>query len=434
MAKKLNLDDFGSFSLAFIFSSFLISIFDYGFNLKSLTFAGKDLDKVNKQLSKMISAKVVVSILGFLIFLIFLLFNNYNKFTIITIIILGVSAIPVSFGNFFVNSFKIIHNYKNEAIGFVIQSSLILILIVLNEFLGENNIIYYASFIAFARIIYLLYAVIIFKKSFSIVIQFTLKPILKTLIENGPYAVHLILSASIIYIDTFILSLLSTLQDVGLYQAGIRIIMAAMLIAVILNDAFIPEISSLTTDKKSVVKKLRSLFKFVLLFALITAVFIYYFKNTIITLLFTEDYLVLNSYIYYIISILFLRYIGIVPGVILTSFNHQKIRAIAVVIGVLTSVSLNLFLIPIFGIEGAFISSLFAHIVLNIIYVSKSLDLIKYLKLDKDYFVILGVFLLNISFLYVFVLDNLKGVFITCFFNLILLFFYIKLTGFKSKL
>lgn len=426
LAKKLNLIDFGSFSLAFVFSSFLVAILDYGFNLKGLTLAGKDLSKINQHLSKMLSAKIVVTIFSLTIFFIFLLNNNYNKVTRTTIIILGLSSIPISFGNFFVNSFKIFHNYKKEAIGFVIQALIILFLIILNEFYGENNIIYYASFIAVSRIIYLLYSIIVFNNTFLLSLEISLKEIFKTLKENTPYAVHLVLSSSIIYIDTFILSLLSSLQDVGLYQAGIRIVMAAMLIAVILNDAFIPEISSLASNKKKVIKKLQNLFKFVLFFAIITSVIILNFKNTIITILFSEKYLTLNSYIYYIVSIVFLRYIGVVPGIILTSFNNQKTRAIAVVVSIITSVLLNWFLIPVFGVEGAFISSLLAHIILNIIYVSKSLDIIRYIKRDRDYFMILSITILNIVFIKLYVKDNLLGLFFVCLFNLTLILLILK--------
>lgn len=437
LAKKLTLIDFGSFSLAFVFSALFISLFDYGFNLKSLVLAGKDFKEINRELSLMISSKILVTLLFSIIFVLFLYNSGYDIRTSKTVLILVGSSIPISFGNFFLNSFKIFRDFKKEAIGFVLQTLLISIFIILNTFFGKNDIIIYASIIAFARTVYFIYALVTFKSKFLPTLNFRPKKIIKTLKNTTPYAIHLILSSSIIYIDTFILSFLSDLNNVGLYQAGMRVVIAGMLIAVILNDAFIPEISSLSNQKKIVTQKMSKLFEFVLFFGLLTSIFILFYKNTIITLLFSEDFLVLNTFIYYIISILFLRYIGIVPGIVLTSFNKQKIRANALVIAVIASVFLNWFLIPIFGIEGAFISSLCAHIILNIIYICKSYTIIQYIKKNKNYFSILVTTLLNLGILKFFLKDNLLNLVFSVLLNLVLLALYTKQSGiykiFKPK-
>ena len=171
-----------------------------------------------------------------------------------------------------------------------------------------------------------------------------------------------------------------------------RIIMASMIIAVIISDAFIPEIAKILENKSIASKKLSKLFEFILLFAGLTLSSIFFYKKTIILLLFSQDYLILQSYIVLILFIILLRYIGIVPGIILTSFGKQIIRARAVVISAISSIILNVILIPIYGIKGAN-GVIIKPFILNIIYVLKRNFC---LKSKISFLLIVSIFLLNL--------------------------------------
>ena len=174
-----------------------------------------------------------------------------------------------------------------------------------------------------------------------------------------------------------------------------RIIMASMIIAVIISDAFIPEIAKIFENKSIASKKLSKLFEFILLFAGLTLSSIFFYKKTIILLLFSQDYLILESYIVLILFIILLRYIGIVPGIILTSFGKQIIRARAVVISAISSTIINVILIPIYGIKGAFLASLIAHFILNIIYVYYAHKTIIFTS-KISFLLIISIFLFNL--------------------------------------
>jgi len=369
IAKKVSVLEFGSFSVAFIMASMTTLCLDYGFNLKGLVLSSKKKEEVNKELSSMIFSKIIISVIIIIAFGLFFLFSQYDVTTNKVIAILVISAIPTSFGNFYLNNFKIVNRFDKEAIGYIIQGSILLFALGFNHWYGKNDIVYYATILLIARIAYVLFGFLAFRNSFFKSISFDFNNAMIAIKTSTPYGIHLILGASIIYIDTFILSFLSSLEKVGLYQAGMRIIMASMLIAVIISDAFIPNISKIFNNKRIVSKKLSTLFEFILLFSGLTIITIFSYKKTIILLLFSQDYLVLESFIVLILLIILLRYIGIVPGIILTSYGKQIIRARAVVISIFISIILNFILIPIYGIKGAFLASLSAHIVLNIIYV-----------------------------------------------------------------
>ncbi|GAA4273214.1 flippase [Aquimarina gracilis] len=426
VAKKVSISDFGSFSLAFIFSSLGILLLDYGFNLKSLILSGKKEQEINRNLSLMVSGKIIVSLASLIFFIPFLLFNTYDDITNKIIAILVFSAIPASFGNFYLNSFKIVNRFDKEAIGYIIQGGLLFVLLFINEFFGKNDIIYFAYILALIRVVYFLYSVLVFNKSFSTTLKLEISKVFTILKNATPYAIHLILGASIIYIDTFILSLLSSIEDVGLYQAGMRIIMASMLIAVIISDAFIPEISGLLQKREEVKLKLAKLFEFVMFFSFLAIATVFFYDRTIIQLLFSEEYLVLENFTIYILSIMFLRYIGIVPGIILTCYGRQDLRAKAVIVSVIFSIMFNLILIPVMGIKGAFLSSLAAHIVLNIIYVFGSLRIQGFIKLEKNHFFLLLLFVLNVLLQKLLFRDILFDLILTAIINLILLGIYYK--------
>ena len=76
-------------------------------------------------------------------------------------------------------------------------------------------------------------------------------------------------------------------------------------------------------NKPVISKKLSNLFQFILFFSGLTLITIYFYKKTIILILFSKEYLVLEHFIVLIILIILLRYIGIVPGIILTSLGKQ---------------------------------------------------------------------------------------------------------------
>lgn len=432
IAKMVSVSNFGSFSLAFIVASITTLFLDYGFNLKGLVLSSKTKEEVNEELSSMISSKIIISGIAIIGFGLFFLISQYDVTTNLVIAVLAVSAIPTSFGNFYLNNFKIINRFDKEAIGYIIQGSILLFLLGLNHFYGKNDIVYYAVILLIVRIFYMFYGFLAFRKGFFKSFTFNFKKAIIAIKTATSYGIHLVLGASIIYIDTFILSFLSTLENVGLYQAGMRIIMASMLISVIISDAFIPEISKMFENRSFVSKKLSKLFEFVLLFSGLTSITIYFYKKTIILLLFSKEYLVLESSIILILFIILLRYLGIVPGIILTSYGKQRIRAKAVVISIVFSTIINFILIPIYGMKGAFIASFIAHIILNIIYVYFAHKTIIFTK-NLSILLLIIIFLINFIFQFMFFSDTRLFFAETIILNVLLIIGYFVITSKNIK-
>jgi len=151
IAKKVTVNDFGIFSIAFIISSLITLCLDYGFNLKALRLTSRSKIQINQELSSMIFAKGIIMFLLIFCLVGFLTLSHYNYNTKLMILILGLSSLPNSFGIFFLNNFKIINRFDKEAIGYIVQGAVLIVCLVIMELYNSNSLIYYALVLFLAR-------------------------------------------------------------------------------------------------------------------------------------------------------------------------------------------------------------------------------------------------------------------------------------------
>ena len=389
VAKVVGVSEFGSFTLSFVVMTIGVLLIDYGYNLHSLVLDYNNKEEISKNISSIISGKFFISILLILISLPILYFIPLDETSKKVIFILSLSAIPNSFGNFYFSLFKAQNNYKVETTGFLLQGLLLILILTINHVIGNKNIITISIIVLITKIIYFVYSFFQFKNKFSIQFRLSITNALRSYVKSYNYAVHLIFGTLILYVETLFLSYFSDMGTVGYYQAGLRLIMAASLFGAIITDGFVPEISKKQNDKKFVTDKMLSLFAFLGVFYFLLSLTLYTYFNTIINILFSNDFQLIENYNIYIILIIICRAIGIVPGVILTSLGLQKIRARAAMFLLLLSIILNLFLVPLYGLEGAFMSFLVTNVLLTIVYFYFSFKEINFVKLVSSKIILL---------------------------------------------
>lgn len=376
VAKQVSLAAFGEFILAFSYATILTMVFDYGFNLQSLILNPND-GRINATLNSMVGGKIVLICAMIPVIAAGFLIGEPSKDFMVIFSLLTLSSICTSFGNFFLNFFKTIDEYQKETFGYSVQVFFLILSLFILWLYQFNSVIMFAMAILFSRIIYVIWAFYFFKKSFNFIFKLELASVKTQLKEGISYAVHLILGTSIIYVDTFVLSYFESSESVGLYQAGMRLIMASMLMSTIINDAYLPKVRSLMNKSSKVVELLTELARYIIIGVLFIVLIFIIFQKQIILLLYTQEFLVLSQYFGYIIFIIVLRYVGIIPGLILTAYNFQKVRAVAVTVSLVIGIGFNVLLIPILGLLGAFVSSVISHILLNLIYVFNARKIVK---------------------------------------------------------
>ena len=167
--------------------------------------------------------------------------------------------------------------------------------------------------------------------------------------------------------DTIIIEKFVSIEEIGIYRSGINMILASTIILSIINNVALPTISSLRTKQLILKTATKYNVRTIILGALI-ALFFILFKKQIIIILFGEKFLILLSYSYYIMGILFLRYLGSIYGLLLTISDKQTVRVVCVALTLLIIVILDYFLIPTMKLEGAFLSMLIGHVFLVALY------------------------------------------------------------------
>jgi O-antigen/teichoic acid export membrane protein len=169
------------------------------------------------------------------------------------------------------------------------------------------------------------------------------------------------------YINTLMLGYFKTSTDVGIYGAAWR---TAFLIPIILesfNSIFAPIISDLYNRKEK--KKLEDLFKIVARWiftvSLPVTILMIFFSREILSLWGTEYTLGATSLIIISLAQLINCTTGSV-GFMLMMTGHTKINLVNNFIGLLSTIALNLLLIPKYGVLGAALSLAAVIAIINI--------------------------------------------------------------------
>lgn len=191
---------------------------------------------------------------------------------------------------------------------------------------------------------------------------------LKLLRDSWPLFISSL--AAIIYarIDQVMIPFILNNFELGLFSASVRVTEAWLFIPMIAASSVFPNLIDLKKhDQLTYEKRLFSVYSLLALVAILVASFVTIFAGEILNLLFGKDYLggviVLKIRIWETVF----AAIGVIAGNWALIEGMQKQTLIFSVFGMLINITLNIILIPLFGINGAAISSLVSIIFVIII-------------------------------------------------------------------
>lgn len=127
LARYLGVSDFGIMNFAISFTSIMSIFIDLGIN----TYVTRDLSRSpelsQKYIGNAIPLKIFLSILSFIATLVILLIMDYNLLSIQVVLLFAIQTIFLSMGWLFNGVFQAFSKMKYQAIGIIINSSLILL-------------------------------------------------------------------------------------------------------------------------------------------------------------------------------------------------------------------------------------------------------------------------------------------------------------------
>ena len=223
----------------------------------------------------------------------------------------------------------------------------------------SNAIDYFLIFIAL---------LFIYKKRFNGKLTISLKYSKDLIRLSCPYILADLMVALFAQTDRIMLKSMVDETAVGIYSAATTICGVVGFIFIAILDTARPII--LDSKAKNILKfedLLTRLYSVIIYFSLVVSILIAIFSKTIINILYGSEYSTASIVTIIIVWYTIFSYIGSVRNIWILAENKQKYLSLINFIGAITNIILNLFMIPLWGVNGAALASLITQFITNII-------------------------------------------------------------------
>lgn len=383
---------FGAFMFPYVATTLIAMVVDYGFGLQLVRDIGRAPDRLKEIVAQAALAKValvVPLIIGCGIAI--PLMPLENGFRSLFIVLLAASILN-SFALFFSLPLRAIGNFKAETRAAVIGNALLFAMVGLLAFLREGPLAIGLAFL-FARGAYVWIAWRRLTRSVGGLDWrgTTLRAALETLWRGFPYGVHLFLAGLYFQVDSLVIQHILGDHSLGLHQAGMRFLLAGLIMADVLTNVYLPKMTSkdLTTSER--VYNMSQMMRIGTAVGCLGMVVLGVGASFIVPRVYGQDYQELIPLLPYFGIVLFIRYAGAAWALMLTVADRQALRVLAVLVALGVNLVLNFLLIPMHGLRGALFASLLTHVVLNFIYMGFVWGAVRDLGVSSRIFLLFGV-------------------------------------------
>lgn len=367
LARYLGVSDFGIMNFAISFTSIMSIFIDLGIN----TYVTRDLSRSpelsQKYIGNAIPLKIFLSILSFIATLVILLIMDYNLLSIQVVLLFAIQTIFLSMGWLFNGVFQAFSKMKYQAIGIIINSSLILLGTLLLTYFNLGLIAVALSYMV-GSIITLIYLYNNIKNRIIVPkIQIDLDFWKKSIKQAIPFGITGIFTTIYFMIDTVMISFMAGNTAVGIYSSAYKIITVFTTIYTVYTYVVFPLMSKLYKDSEDLLKiSYEKSIKYLIMIMLPFAIGITIYSQDIITLIYGKNYIFAGDVLKILIwNVLFIMINGASTS-LLNSSNSEvavtKINGLACLVNVV----LNLFLIYYLSYIGASIATVITGVIIFI--------------------------------------------------------------------
>jgi O-antigen/teichoic acid export membrane protein len=219
-----------------------------------------------------------------------------------------------------------------------------------------------------------------FKKEESFFLKFDASYIGPLLRSAWPMTLSALAIVAYMRIDQIMIKHMLDAQSLGLYSSVTRIYEGWIIMFTVVSVSLLPVISKLKSKSVEIYRiKLTHLFSLLIWISIAGALFSTIFRYEIISIIFGPDFLAASRVFSIVMWSAPFAAIGSLTVRYLTIENMERKIAIRTFIALAVNIGLNIILIPLYGIEGAAISTLIALFVGNYLinYFDKELHFLK---------------------------------------------------------
>ncbi len=362
--RYLGVSDFGIMNFAISFTTIMSIFTDLGIS----TYVTRDLSRSpelsQKYIGNAIPLKIFLSTLTFIVTLAILFIMDYDILTKEVVLVFALQTIFLNMGWLFNGVFQAFGKMKYQAIGIIINSSLILLGSILLTYFNLGLMAVALTYMA-GSLITLIYLYINLRDKITIPkFQINFNFWKKSVKEAVPFGITSIFTTIYYMIDTVMISFIVGSFAVGIYSSAYKIITVFTTIYMVYNYVVFPLMSKFYKDSEDLLKiSYEKSVKYLVLIMLPFAIGITIYSQDIIVLICGKNYILAESVLKILIwNVLFVMVNGASTNLLNSSGNElavTKINGLACLI----NVALNIFLIYYLSYIGASIATVITGIV-----------------------------------------------------------------------
>jgi len=370
LAREWGVASFGSFMYAYTISQIATLISDYGFGIQVVRDIAGARTRMAEIMADAMRAKTALALLAIIGTAAFLGITGASRDVWVTTILLLLGGLVSSYGLLLNLPFRGVGRFWTET-RVVLQSNVaLLVLIGALAVARAGPTLVSAGFLA-ARILYLEISARAYKDLVPGPIwpKFRLPAAMVTLRAGLPFGLFVALGTLYFHVDTVLLEHFSGDSAVGIYQAAVRILVAALIVADVLSNVYLPALQGFASgDRAGDLSMAARMVRRLTVAVVLGRVILWGGGAQIANVVYGKGYATLAQILPWFGVILALRYIASGYGLMLTIVDEQASRTGVVAFAVLVSVGLNAALVPSFAVWGAVVASVGTHVFLVLAY------------------------------------------------------------------
>lgn len=409
LVRYLGTIGFGRFSFALAFTQIFGPLMDLGLNTQTVKEVSGKKEIADRFLANIIGIKTVSSIFIFGFIFITINIMDYPIRTKWAVYVFGISIIITSIVQSFLFLFRAFEKMEYEGLGTMLAGLINASIGFYIIFSKNGGVVKLALANCMSSIFFLFYVIVVCRNKFftpKITIDYIFwKRLLRNSIPLGLGGIFYFIYSKV---DTIMLSIMRGDADVGVYNAAYKLVSMLNFVSIAFYGSLFPVMSNFY---KNSLDSLRSVSekgcKYMSVIAFPIAVGTYFLAEEIIENLYGTDLIPSANALRILIWMITITYMGNTFGYLLVSSTKSSKYALFSGIGLLLNILLNLLLIPIYGLNGAAISTVITSLVVTLfIYEYVSRDMFRISLIDITKKPIFASLLLGI-YLYFFQISNL---------------------------
>ncbi|ADC47374.1 polysaccharide biosynthesis protein [Methanobrevibacter ruminantium M1] len=368
IARYLGVSDYGIVSFAVSFTGLMGIVMDLGISTYITREIAKHKDLVRKYFNNIFLFKLILAIILFILSGLILYVMGYSHLTIIVTLVFTIELIFMSMTTFLNGVFQAFEKVKYQAIGAILNSSFLLIgiLITLGFDLGVISIAF-AYTVAYS--IYFSYMFLSYVKTFSRPhLELDTNFIREVIIKSIPFGLTNFFYSIYFSIDIVMLSYLAGDYATGLYKSAYNIINVFTTFFVVYQSVIFPVMSKFFKESQNLIKVSYELsVKYLLLIIIPISIGIFFYARPVVDLIYSNQYSLASTPVQILIWTVSFLFVNGAAAVLLNAIDKEKTVTKIYIIAAIFNVCLNLILIPRFSYDGAAIATVLSEILITII-------------------------------------------------------------------